>query len=62
VIETPVKPDALLELEKVAPILIVNAFLVKEDGAVMEPGAQPVVYFVKNVNSVKLSETIGTLH
>ncbi|MGJ8657872.1 MAG: hypothetical protein ACSHX6_15600 [Akkermansiaceae bacterium] len=58
VVENPVKPDAVLEIEKVAPMLIVNAFAVKENGAVMEPGEQPAVYFVKEMNSVKLSETM----
>ena len=58
VIEKPVKADALLEIEKAAPMLIVNAFAVKENGAVMEPGAQPAVYFVKEKNAVKLTETM----
>lgn len=58
VIENPVKPDALLEIEKAVPMLIINAFAVKENGAVMEPGEQPAVYFVKDSNKVKLSETM----
>jgi len=58
VIEKPVKPDALLEIKKAAPMLIINAFAVKENGAVMEPGAQPAVYFVKEKNMVKLTETM----
>jgi hypothetical protein len=58
VIDKPVKPDALLEIEKLAAMLIVNAFSVKENGAVMEPGAQPAVYFVKEAKSVKLTQTM----
>ena len=58
VVDKPVKPDALLQIEKAASMLIINAFSVKENGAVMEPGAQPAVYFVKEKNSVKLTETM----
>ncbi len=58
VIEKPVKPDALLEIQKAAPMLIINAFSVKENGVVMEPGAQPAVYFVKEKNMGKLNETM----
>ena len=58
IIEKPVKPDALLQIEKKSPMLIVNAFAVKENGAVMEPGQQPAIYFVKDVNQVKLDATM----
>ncbi len=58
VVDKPVKPNALLELEEVADMLIVNAFKVKADGAVMEPGAQPAIYFVKKAKQVKLDQTM----
>lgn len=58
VIEKPVKADALLEIDKTAPMLIINAFLCKEDGAVMEAGAQPTVIFTRNTSSTKLNATM----
>ncbi len=58
VIAKPVKPDALLQIEKKAPMLIVNAFAVKANGAVMEQGQQPAIYFANEQNQVKLNETM----
>lgn len=58
VIDKPVKPDALLVIQKKAPMLIINAFKVKENGAVMEPGQQPAVLFVKDTDQVKLNATM----
>lgn len=58
VIEKPVKADALLEIDKVAPMLIINAFACKENGTVMEAGAQPSVIFTQNTKSTKLSATM----
>lgn len=58
VIENPVKADALLEIDKVAPMLIINAFACKENGAVMEAGAQPAVIFTQNTKSTKLTATM----
>ena len=58
VIEKPVKADALLEIEKLAPMLIINAFKVKAGGKVMQPGEQPAIYFVKQKKSVKLNQTM----
>jgi len=58
VIDKPVKPDALLEIQKKAPMLIINAFKVKPNGAVMEQGEQPAIYFVKEMNQVKLNATM----
>jgi len=58
VIEKPVKADALLEIENQSPMLIINAFKVKPNGAVMQPGEQPAIYFVKNAKSVKLNQTM----
>jgi len=58
VVANPVKPDALLQIEKKSPMLIVNAFAVKPNGAVMEQGQQPAIYFVKELNQVRLNETM----
>ena len=58
VIEKPVKPDALLKIEKKAPMMIINAFAVKANGAVMEAGQQPAIYFVKENNQVALNATM----
>lgn len=58
VIQKPVSADALLEIDKVAPMLIINAFACKENGAVMEAGAQPAVIFTQNTKSTKLNATM----
>lgn len=58
VVEKPVKPDALLELEKKAPMLIINVFACQEDGSVMQAGAQPAILLVQNANAVKLNATM----
>jgi hypothetical protein len=53
----PVAADAVLALEKVVPMLIVNAFPCKEDGTVED--AQAVgIYFANNVKEVKLDATM----
>ncbi|MCP5534791.1 MAG: hypothetical protein H7A51_00990 [Akkermansiaceae bacterium] len=58
VIDKAVKPDDLLEIEKEAPMLIVNAFAVNEKGEVMQPGQQPAVIFAQNTKSTKLNATM----
>ena len=58
VIEKPVAADALLEIEKQAPMLIINAFACKENGAVMAPGQQPAVMFAQKTKSTKLNATM----
>ncbi|BDS06371.1 hypothetical protein NT6N_14110 [Oceaniferula spumae] len=58
VIENPVKPDALLEIETEAPMLIINAFEVKENGEVMAPGQQPAIIFARTTKSTKLDATM----
>jgi len=59
VIEKPVKPDALLAIEKEAPMLIINAFSVNEKGEVMQPGQQPAIIFARTTKSVKLDATMN---
>lgn len=58
VIEKPIKADALLEINKEAPMLIINAFACKENGEVMAPGQQPAVIFARNTKSTKLNATM----
>ena len=58
VVEKPVSSDALLKIEKEVPMLIINVFSVKEDGTVMEAGAQPAILIAQKANSVKLSATM----
>ncbi|MFK7910660.1 MAG: hypothetical protein AB8F34_08655 [Akkermansiaceae bacterium] len=58
VIEKPVKADALLEIGKEAPSIIINAFAVNEKGEVMQPGQQPAIIFANKTTSTKLSATI----
>ena len=58
VIEKPVKANALLEIEKEAPMLIINAFAVNEKGEVMLPGQQPAAIFAQKAKSVKLDATM----
>jgi len=58
IIEKPIKPDALLEIEKDAPMLIINAFSVNEKGEVMQPGQQPAIIFARTTKSVKLDATM----
>ena len=53
----PVAADAVLALEKVVPMLIVNAFPCKEDGTVEEAQAAGI-YFANNVKEVKLDATM----
>ena len=58
VIEKPVKADDLLEIEKEAPLLIINAFSVNEKGEVMQPGQQPAIIFARTTKSTKLDATM----
>ena len=58
VVKDPVKPDAVVAIEKESPLFIINAFACKEDGSVMEPGAQPAVIFNQNAKETKLSATM----
>lgn len=53
----PVAADAVLALEKVVPMLIVNAFPCKEDGTVEEAQAAGI-YFANSVKEVKLDATM----
>lgn len=56
-VSKPIADDAVLALEKVVPMLIVNAFPCKEDGTVED--AQAVgIYFANNVKEVKLDATM----
>ena len=56
-ISKPVKADALLEIDEVAPMLIVNAFPCTVDGAVLENDPAAVI-FATDTKEVKLSETM----
>lgn len=58
VIEEPVKADAVLKIEEVAPMLIVNAFPCKDDGTILMDGAPAAILFVKDTNMVKLDATM----
>jgi len=58
VIAKPVKANALLEIEKEAPMLIINAFAVNEKGEVMQAGQQPAVIFTQKTKSTKLDATM----
>ena len=58
VIAKPVKADSLLEIEKEAPMLIINAFACKENGEVMAPGQQPAVIFTQKTKSTRLNATM----
>ncbi len=58
VIAKPVTADALLEIEKEAPMLIINAFSVNEKGEVMKAGQQPAVIFTQKTKSTKLDATM----
>ena len=58
VIEKPVKADDLLEIEKEAPLVIINAFSVNEKGEVMQPGQQPAIIFARTTKSTKLDATM----
>lgn len=53
----PVKPDAVLKLEKPVPMLIVNAFPCHDDGTV-DQAAPAAVIFAQNTDQVKLDATI----
>jgi hypothetical protein len=56
-VSKPVAADAVLALDKVVPMLIVNAFPCKDDGTVED--AQAVgIYFANNVKEVKLDATM----
>ena len=59
VIEKPVKADSLLEIEKKAPMLIINAFIINEKGEVMPPGQQPAVIFTRDTQTTKLDATMN---
>ena len=56
-VSKPVAADAVLALEKVVPMLIVNAFPCKEDGTVEEAQATGI-YFANNAKEVKLDATM----
>jgi hypothetical protein len=58
VVEKPVKPDALVTIEKKSPLFIINAFACKGDGSVMEPGQQPAIIFNQNAKETKLNATM----
>ena len=58
VVKEPVKADALLEIPKIAPMLIINAFPCKEDGTILMDGAPAAILFVKDTNQVKLDATM----
>lgn len=58
VIEKPVKANAVLEIDKEAPMLIINAFAVNEKGEAMQPGQQPAVILANKAKSVKLNATM----
>jgi hypothetical protein len=57
VVSQPVKADAVLTIEKVAPMLIINAFACKEDGTV-EQNAPAAVIFTQNTASTPLDATM----
>lgn len=57
VVKGPVKPDAVLAVEKEVPMLIVNAFPCQEDGTVLETQTAAVI-FANNVKEVKLNATM----
>lgn len=58
VVKVPVKADAVLAIDKEAPILIVNAFPCKEDGTILMEGAPAAVIFANKVKEVKLDATM----
>jgi hypothetical protein len=58
VVKVPVKADAVLSLEKEAPMLIVNAFPCKEDGTILMDGAPAAVIFANQTKEVKLDATM----
>jgi hypothetical protein len=58
VVKDPVKPDAVVAIEKESPLFIINAFACKEDGTVMEPGARPAVLFNQNAKETTLNATM----
>ena len=58
VVKEPVKADAVLSLEKEAPMLIVNAFPCKEDGTILMDGAPAAVIFANQTKEVKLDATM----
>jgi len=58
IIEKPVQADALLEIEKEAPMLIINAFAVNVKGELIEQAAQASVIFTQKTKSTKLNATM----
>lgn len=58
VVKQPVKPDAVLKLEKEVPMLIVNAFPCKEDGTVLMVGAPAAIILGNETAEVKLDATM----
>ena len=56
-IEKPVKPDALVELEKESALFVINAFPCKPDGTVREGQVAGVIFKTKAASG-KLSETL----
>ena len=57
-IEKPVKPDAVVALDELSDLLVINAFACKEDGTVLNQGAPAAVVFKQKAKELKLSETI----
>lgn len=58
VVKEPVKPDAILAIEKEVPMLIINAFPCKEDGTILMAGAPAAVIFANKTSEVKLDATM----
>ena len=58
IIEKPVKTTDLLEIEKEAPMLIINVFTCQENGEVMAPGQQPAIILANKTKSVQLNATM----
>ena len=57
-VEKPVKPDAVVALEKESALFVINAFPCQEDGTVLNAGPPAAVVFKQNAKELKLSETI----
>jgi hypothetical protein len=54
----PVAPDAEMEVDSKAPMIIVNVFPCDKKGTV-KSGAQPEVILLQNTNKIKLSNTMS---
>jgi hypothetical protein len=57
VIEKPVKPDAVVALEKESALFVINAFPCKLDGTILENQVAAVI-FKNKAREMKLNETI----